>query len=115
MSKVTLETRGHYAWPPLPPPTWWERLGGRGPRRREQRVRRERERRDWLLAVHATAVLEEEPWVTSGRLIVDQGDEHLHYELFHGVLALRGAVPLDTVASWDGAAWRTWLASLLGR
>ena len=115
MGKVTLEATGGYAWPPLPAPSFWERLGGWGARRREQRARRERERRDWLLAVHAAAVLEEALWVTRARLVVDQTEQQLRYEVYRGVLALRGQLPLGEVVDWQAPDWRAWLDGLMGR
>ena len=115
MGKVALEVSGSYGWPPLPAPSWWERLGGWGGRRRELRARREREGQDWRLAVHAAAVLEDTLWVTRARLVVDQSEQLLRYEVYRGVLALRGKLALADVAAWQAEDWRAWVDRLLGR
>ena len=114
MGRIALEASGGYDWPPLPAPSLWERLGGWGARRRELRARRERERRDWLLAVHAAAVLDATTWVTRGRLVVDQSARELRYEVFQGILALRGAVPLAEATTWEAPDWQAWRDGLLG-
>jgi hypothetical protein len=114
MGRITLEATGGYDWPALPAPSLWERLGGWGARRHLLRHRRDRERRDWQAAVHAAALLDAVPRVTHGRLLVDQGAEELRYELFLGVLALRGALPLAEVVGWDTARWEAWCARLVG-
>jgi hypothetical protein len=114
MGRITLEATGGYDWPALPAPSVWERLGGWGPRRRLLRQRRDREQRDWQAAIHAAALLDAVPRVTRGRLLVDQSAAELRYEVFLGVLALRGALPLADVAGWDAARWQAWCARLVG-
>jgi len=114
MGRISVEATGGYDWPPLPSPTVWERLGGWRPRRRARQHRRACERRDWQMALHAAACLEASPRVTRGRLVLDQGAQRLQYEVFLGVLAVRGAVPLGEARDWDAAIWAGWSAGLVG-
>ena len=114
MGAIGVEAAGGYDWPPLPPPSVWERLGGWGARRQELGRRRARERRDWQAAIHAAALLERAPRVTRGQLVVDQSAQQLQYEVFLGVLVLRGTVPLPEAAGWDAATWEAWCRRLVG-
>jgi hypothetical protein len=66
------------------------------------------------MALHAAACLETSPRVTRGRQVVDQRAQRVHYEVFLGVLAVRGALLLGEARPWDTAIWAEWSAGRVG-